>query len=42
MRCPKQWVNIDGGHFGLLYYPSKIFEQASAQQREFLVGALRR
>ncbi|MGA8956548.1 MAG: hypothetical protein WB503_14250, partial [Pseudolabrys sp.] len=42
MRCPKQWVNIDGGHFGLLYYPSEIFEQASAQQCEFLVGALRR
>ena len=42
MRCQKQWVDIDGGHFGLLYYPSEIFEQASAQQCEFLVGALRR
>jgi len=42
MRCQKQWVDIDGGHFGLLYYPSEIFKQASAQQCEFLVGALRR
>ena len=42
MRCPKLWVDIDGGHFGLLYYPSEIFKQASAQQCEFLVGALRR
>jgi uncharacterized protein len=41
MRCQKQWVDIDGGHFGLLYYPSELFEQASAQQCEFLVGALR-
>ena len=29
MRCPKLWVDIDGGHFGLLYYPSEIFKQAS-------------
>ena len=42
MRFPKLWVDIDGGHFGLLYYPSEIFKQASAQQCEFLVGALRR
>jgi len=40
MRCPKQWDDIDGGHFGLLYYPSEIFEQASAGQRAFLVEAL--
>lgn len=40
LRCPKQWVDIDGGHFGLLYYPSEIFTQATARQREFLVGAL--
>ena len=40
MRCPKQWVDIDGGHFGLLYYPSEIFAKASAQQCAFLVGAL--
>jgi len=40
MRCPKQWADIDGGHFGLLYYPSEIFAQASKQQCQFLVGAL--
>ena len=40
LRCPKKWGDIDGGHFGLLYYPSEIFAQASAQQCEFLVGAL--
>ena len=40
MRCPKQWADIGGGHFGLLYYPSEIFAQASKQQCEFLVGAL--
>jgi pimeloyl-ACP methyl ester carboxylesterase len=40
MRCRKQWADIDGGHFGLLYYPSEIFEQASAGQCAFLVEAL--
>jgi dienelactone hydrolase len=40
MRCPKQWADIDGGHFGLLYYPSELFDRASALQRDFLVGAL--
>jgi pimeloyl-ACP methyl ester carboxylesterase len=40
MRCPKQWVEIDGGHFGLLYYPSDIFAEASSRQREFLVSTL--
>jgi hypothetical protein len=40
MCCRKEWADIDGGHFGLLYYPSEIFEQASARQRAFLVEAL--
>ncbi len=40
MRCQKQWTEIDGGHFGLLYYPSELFEQASTQQSLFLVAAL--
>jgi hypothetical protein len=40
MRCRKQWDEIDGGHFGLLYYPSEIFELASARQCAFLVEAL--
>ena len=41
LRCPKQWVDIDGGHFGLLYYPSELFDRASSLQRDFLVDALR-
>jgi len=40
MRCRKEWADIDGGHFGLLYYPSGIFEEASARQCAFLVDAL--
>jgi pimeloyl-ACP methyl ester carboxylesterase len=40
MRCRKQRADIGGGHFGLLYYPSKIFEQVSAEQCAFLVEAL--
>src|SRR5262249_31710731 len=40
MRCLKQWADIDGGHFGLLYYPSEIFDQASTEQCAFLVEAL--
>jgi pimeloyl-ACP methyl ester carboxylesterase len=33
---PKQWYDIDGGHFGLLYYPGKLFDEASRVQTEFL------
>jgi len=33
---PKEWVNIDGGHFGLLYYPSPLFDKSSKTQIEFL------
>ena len=33
---PKQWVEIAGGHFGLLYYPSELFDQASRAQCKFL------
>jgi hypothetical protein len=36
----KQLVEIDGGHFGLLYYPSALFEQASTVQRDFLLNTL--
>jgi uncharacterized protein len=40
MRCRKAWADIEGGHFGLLYYPSDLFDVASSAQREFLVSAL--
>ena len=33
---PKQWYDIAGGHFGLLYFPSELFDQASRVQTEFL------
>lgn len=33
---PKEWLDIDGGHFGLLYYPSSIFDKSSAAQIDFL------
>ncbi len=33
---PKEWVDIDGGHFGLLYYPSSIFDKSSNAQIAFL------
>lgn len=32
---PKQWYDIAGGHFGLLYYPGEIFDEASRVQTEF-------
>ena len=33
---PKEWMEIKGGHFGLLYYPSKLFDKASSAQCRFL------
>ncbi|MFW9817514.1 MAG: hypothetical protein ACFFEW_16450, partial [Candidatus Thorarchaeota archaeon] len=32
---PKQWYDIDGGHFGLLYHPSELFNEASQVQTRF-------
>ena len=36
LNQPGEWVDISGGHFGLLYYPGSIFEKASKAQIEFL------
>ncbi|MCH7916236.1 MAG: alpha/beta hydrolase [Deltaproteobacteria bacterium] len=36
VQGPKEWMDIGGGHFGLLYYPSELFEQASSAQCSFL------
>jgi hypothetical protein len=33
---PKQWYDIPGGHFGLLYCPSELFDEASRVQTELL------
>jgi uncharacterized protein len=38
----KEWMEIDGGHFGLLYYPSELFEQASGAQCRFFKSHLLR
>ncbi|RLM89460.1 alpha/beta hydrolase [Haloarcula sp. Atlit-7R] len=37
---PKEWVEIPGGHFGLLYYPSETFDRASSAQSRFLVETI--
>ncbi|MFZ1908550.1 MAG: alpha/beta fold hydrolase [Burkholderiales bacterium] len=36
MPEPKQWHEIAGGHFGLLYHPSVLFDEASEVQTRFL------
>lgn len=36
----KQWYEIRGGHFGLLYHPSALFDEASTVQVEFLIAQL--
>ena len=36
VREPKEWVDISGGHFGLLYYPGPLFEKSSRAQVNFL------
>jgi pimeloyl-ACP methyl ester carboxylesterase len=37
---PKELLLIDGGHFGLLYHPSDLFDRVSAAQAAFLVTHL--
>jgi dienelactone hydrolase len=36
MPEPKQWHDIAGGHFGLLYHPSALFDEAASIQSSFL------
>ena len=38
---PKQLVEVDGGHFGLLFYPSALFNEASATQANFFIEHLK-
>ena len=33
---PREWIEIRGGHFVLLYFPSEEFERASSAQARFL------
>ena len=37
---PKDLVEIEGGHFGMLYHPSPLFDEASRAQRDFLLRTL--
>jgi hypothetical protein len=37
---PKDLLEVDGGHFGFLYYPGELFNQASRAQRDFLLKHL--
>ena len=36
----KKWYDLDGGHFGLLYHPSDLFEEASKVQADYLARHL--
>jgi hypothetical protein len=36
MPAPKQWCDIAGGHFGLLYPLGELFDEATRVQTEFL------
>ncbi|MFD2892735.1 alpha/beta hydrolase [Flavobacterium chuncheonense] len=40
-KGPKELIEIDGGHFGLLYYPSALFEQACKEQIRFFKAYLK-
>src|SRR5450755_1370760 len=33
---PKEYMEVEGGHFGLLYYPGELFNKASKAQCDFL------
>jgi pimeloyl-ACP methyl ester carboxylesterase len=41
LRASKEWLDVNGGHFGLLYHPSPEFDHASSAQARFLSEALR-
>lgn len=36
MPQPKEWDDVDGGHFGLLYHPGRLFDAAARVQSELL------
>ena len=37
---PKELLLVEGGHFGLLYHPSPLFDRVSAAQADFLARHL--
>jgi hypothetical protein len=40
ISAKKELLEIAGGHFGLLHYPSELFDQAAHAQRDFLLRVL--
>ena len=36
----KDWYDVEGGHFGLLYHPSDLFDEASTVQADYLTKHL--
>jgi hypothetical protein len=36
LPCEKEWHDIAGGHFGLLWHPSALFDEATRVQADFL------
>jgi pimeloyl-ACP methyl ester carboxylesterase len=40
LACEKEWLDIEGGHFGLLYFPSLEFDLATQSQVRFLTKHL--
>jgi hypothetical protein len=36
----KEWYDLEGGRFGLLYHPGELFDEASTVQAEFLTRDL--
>ncbi|MCE7735259.1 MAG: hypothetical protein GPJ54_10305 [Candidatus Heimdallarchaeota archaeon] len=36
VQGPKEWVDLEGGHFGIIYFPSEEFDKASKVQVNFL------
>ncbi len=37
---PEELIDLEGGHFGLLFYPSELFDRYSRAQSEFLCNVL--
>jgi hypothetical protein len=37
---PKELLDLEGGHFGLLYHPGAIFGRVSTAEAEFLMHHL--
>jgi uncharacterized protein len=37
---PKRLIELEGGHFGLLFYPGELFDRYAQEQREFLCEVL--